>query len=182
MKPKYLTPNNGYWVYQRRVPEDVLGHPYWNNKRLWKQPLNLPVDSPTQDVLSRWQELHDLFEDALQKCLSGHEIDLVCLAGFMRILSADFVTPWLGRIINIHPSLLPAYKGLDTYARVLNDGGKTSGCTVHFVNEKLDSGKIIIKKKVYIYKDDNVEKLKKKVQSEEYRAYSSAIRRIYSLN
>jgi len=65
MKPKYLTPNNGYWVYQRRVPEDVLGHPYWNSKRLWKQPLNLPVDSPTQDVLARWQELHDLFEDAL---------------------------------------------------------------------------------------------------------------------
>ena len=66
MKPKYLTPNNGYWVYQRRVPEDVLGHPYWNNKRLWKQPLNLPLDSPTQDVLARWQELHDLFEDALE--------------------------------------------------------------------------------------------------------------------
>ena len=66
MKPKYLTPNNGYWVYQRRVPEDVLGHPYWNDKPLWKQPLNLTLDSPTQDVLSRWQELHDLFEDALK--------------------------------------------------------------------------------------------------------------------
>ena len=100
----------------------------------------------------------------------------------MKILSKKFIRNFNGKIINIHPSLLPKYKGLNTFQRALKSNDKLTGCTVHFVNEKLDSGKIIIKKKVNIYKYDNVETLKKRVQSEEYRAYSSAIRRIYSFN
>ena len=100
----------------------------------------------------------------------------------MKILSKKFIRNFKRKIINIHPSLLPKYKGLNTFQRALKFNEKLTGCTVHFVNEKLDSGKIIIKKKVNIYNDDNVETLKKKVQFEEYRAYSSAIRKIYSLN
>ena len=98
------------------------------------------------------------------------------------IFSKKFIRNFKGSIINIHPSLLPKYKGLDTFKRVLNAGEKITGCTVHFVNEKLDNGKIIIKKRVSIGKEESVEKLKKKVQLEEYKAYSVAIRKIYSLN
>jgi len=100
----------------------------------------------------------------------------------MKVLSKKFIRNFKGSIINIHPSLLPKYKGLDTFKRVLNAGEKITGCTVHFVNEKLDNGKIIIKKRVSIGKEESVEKLKKKVQLEEYKAYSVAIRKIYSLN
>ena len=121
-------------------------------------------------------------EKKLVKILNKRKIGLICLAGFMKILSKKFIRNFKGKIINIHPSLLPKYKGLNTFQKALKSNEKMTGCTVHFVNEKLDSGKIIIKKKVNIYNDDNVETLKKKVQFEEYRAYSSAIRRIYSLN
>ena len=100
----------------------------------------------------------------------------------MKILSKSFVRNFKGKIINIHPSLLPKYKGLSTFKRVLNAGEKITGCTVHFVDEKLDNGKMIVKKKVSIDKKDDHIKLKKKVQSEEYKAYSIAIRKIYNTN
>ena len=100
----------------------------------------------------------------------------------MRVLSKKFIRNFKGNIINIHPSLLPKYKGLNTFSRVLRDGAKNTGCTVHYVNEKLDSGKIILKKRVSINKDDNPEKIKKRVQIEEYKAYSIAIRKIYAKN
>ena len=122
------------------------------------------------------------FEKTILKKLFEYKIDIICLAGFMKILSKKFIRNFKGKIINIHPSLLPKYKGLNTFQKALKSNEKMTGCTVHFVNEKLDSGKIIIKKKVNIYNDDNVETLKKKVQFEEYRAYSSAIRKIYNLN
>jgi len=122
------------------------------------------------------------FEKTILKKLSEYKIDIICLAGFMKILSKKFIRSFKRKIINVHPSLLPKYKGLNTFQRALKSNEKLSGCTVHFVNEKLDSGKIIIKKKVNIYNYDNVETLKKKVQLEEYRAYSSAIRKIYSYN
>ena len=122
------------------------------------------------------------FEKTILKKLFEYKIDIICLAGFMKILSKKFIRNFKGKIINIHPSLLPKYKGLNTFQKALKSNEKMTGCTVHFVNEKLDSGKIIIKKKVNIYNDDNVETLKKKVQFEEYRAFSSAIRKIYSLN
>tara|TARA_B100001996_G_scaffold164697_1_gene125566 strand:- start:806 stop:1372 length:567 start_codon:yes stop_codon:yes gene_type:complete len=124
----------------------------------------------------------DKFEKIAIKELLNRKIELVCLAGFMKILSKNFVRNFKGKIINIHPSLLPKYKGLSTFKRALNAREKITGCTVHFVDEKLDNGKMIVKKKVLIDKTDNHEQLKKKVQSEEYKAYSMAIRRIYNTN
>ena len=122
------------------------------------------------------------FEKDILKKLLEYKIDIICLAGFMKILSKKFIRNFKRKIINIHPSLLPKYKGLNTFHRALKSNEKLTGCTVHFVNEKLDSGKIIIKKRVNINKDDNVETLKKKVQFEEYRAYSCAIRKIFSFS
>ena len=98
----------------------------------------------------------------------------------MKILSKNFIRKFRGKILNIHPSLLPKFKGLDTFNRVLRANEKFTGCTVHFVDEKLDSGKIIIKKRIIIKKNFNHETLKNSVQIEEYKAYSEAIRKIYS--
>ena len=98
----------------------------------------------------------------------------------MKILSKNFIRKFRGKILNIHPSLLPKFKGLNTFDRVLETKEKLSGCTVHFVDEKLDNGKIIVKKRVFIKKSFNQETLKKNVQIEEYKAYSQAIRKIYS--
>jgi len=124
----------------------------------------------------------DRFEKIMIKELRDKKIDLICLAGFMKILTKNFIRNFNGKIINIHPSLLPKYKGLNTYKRAIEKGDKLFGCTVHYVNEKLDSGKIIIKKRVHIAGVETVEKLKKKVQVEEYKAYAIAIRKIYNLN
>tara|TARA_B100000131_G_scaffold58563_1_gene53941 strand:+ start:150 stop:713 length:564 start_codon:yes stop_codon:yes gene_type:complete len=122
------------------------------------------------------------FEKIAIKELLDRKIGLLCLAGFMKVLSKRFIRSFKGKIINIHPSLLPKYKGLNTFKRILNDGEKITGCTVHFVDEKLDNGNIIVKKRVSINKKESLEQLKKKVQSEEYKAYSVAIRKIYNLN
>jgi formyltetrahydrofolate-dependent phosphoribosylglycinamide formyltransferase len=122
------------------------------------------------------------FEKIAIKELLDRKIGLLCLAGFMKVLSKRFIRSFKGKIINIHPSLLPKYKGLNTFKRILNDGEKIAGCTVHFVDEKLDNGNIIVKKRVSINKKESLEQLKKKVQSEEYKAYSVAIRKIYNLN
>ena len=98
----------------------------------------------------------------------------------MKILSKFFINKFKGKIINIHPSLLPKYKGLNTFSRVLKSKDKYTGCTVHYVNEKLDSGKIILKKKVYVEKHDNENTLKNKVQQKEYQAFSEAVIKIYN--
>ena len=112
--------------------------------------------------------------------LKKNKIDLICLAGFMKILSKNFIKNFKGKILNIHPSLLPKFKGLNTHERAIKNNEKFSGCTVHFVDEKLDNGKIIVKKRVFIKKSFNQETLKKNIQIEEYKAYSQAIRKIYS--
>jgi len=124
----------------------------------------------------------DRFEKIAIKELRNRKIDLICLAGFMKVLTKNFIRNFNGKIVNIHPSLLPKYKGLNTYKRAIEKGDKLFGCTVHYVNEKLDSGKIIAKKRVHIANAETVEKLKKKVQLEEYKAYAIAIRKIYNLN
>ena len=98
----------------------------------------------------------------------------------MKILSKKFVRSFKGHIINIHPSLLPKYKGLNTFKRALKDKEKITGCTVHFVDEKLDNGRFILKKRVWIDRKDTPEILKRKVQAEEYKAYSFDIRKIYN--
>ena len=106
---------------------------------------------------------------------------MICLAGFMKILSKNFIKKFKGKILNIHPSLLPKYKGLNTHQRVLNNNEKYSGCTVHFVNARLDSGKIILRKKVKISKKDTETSLAKKILAQEHKLYPKAILKVFNL-
>ncbi len=124
---------------------------------------------------SKKREINDLL-----KILKFNNIRLICLAGFLKILSKDFIKSFKGKIINIHPSLLPKYKGLNTHQRVLENNEKMTGCSVHLVNEKLDSGEIILQKKIKIFKKDNVKSLKNRVLKEEYKLYPKSIIKILS--
>ena len=119
-------------------------------------------------------------EKKLLKFLKKEKINFVCLAGFMKILSKDFITKFEGQIINIHPSLLPKYKGLNTHLRAINNKDKFAGCTVHHVTDKLDSGKIILQKKVKISSKDNPTSLAKKVLLQEHKLYPAAILKIFN--
>jgi len=112
--------------------------------------------------------------------LKKHEVDLVCLAGFMRLLSAYFVRQFPLGILNIHPALLPAFPGLDAQHQALEHGVKISGCTVHFVDERLDAGPIIVQAAVPVLDDDTVETLSERILKEEHRIYSEAIRVVLS--
>tara|TARA_A100001015_G_scaffold250544_1_gene289038 strand:- start:35 stop:622 length:588 start_codon:yes stop_codon:yes gene_type:complete len=114
-------------------------------------------------------------ENKILKLIKSNKIDLICLAGFMKILSEDFLKKCNVRILNIHPSLLPKYKGLNTHMRVLKNKDKFSGCTVHFVNKNLDAGKIILQKKVKVKKNDTIESLEKKILKIENKIYPLAI-------
>ena len=113
--------------------------------------------------------------------LKQNNINLICLAGFMKILSKSFIKNFKGKILNIHPSLLPKYKGLNTHEKAIKNKDKYSGCTVHFVNSRLDSGKIINQKKVKINKFDTPKKLAKKILIQEHKLYPAAIMKIFSL-
>ena len=113
--------------------------------------------------------------------ITNKKIKLICLAGFMRILSKNFIKRFKGKILNIHPSLLPKYKGLNTHQRAISNNEKYSGCTVHFVNSRLDSGKIILQKKVKISKFDTVKSLANKILIQEHKLYPKAIRKVFSL-
>ena len=113
--------------------------------------------------------------------LKKNKIDLICLAGFMTIISKNFIKNFKGKILNIHPSLLPKYKGLNTHKRAIDNKEKFSGCTVHYVSEKLDSGKVILQKKVRISKNENLKSLEKKVLAEEHKLYPKAILKILNL-
>ena len=113
--------------------------------------------------------------------LKKNKIDLICIAGFMKILSKNFIKNFKGKILNIHPSLLPKFKGLNTHERAIKNKEKFSGCTVHFVNSKLDSGKIILQKKVKINKNETPKTLAKKILVQEHKLYPKAILKIFSL-
>ena len=113
--------------------------------------------------------------------LKKNRIDLICLAGFMKILSKTFINNFNGKILNIHPSLLPKFKGLNTHERAIRNKEKYSGCTVHFVNSKLDSGKIILQDKVRINKNETPESLAKKILAKEHKLYPKAILKVFSL-
>lgn len=117
----------------------------------------------------------EMFEDMMTQILEGWEVDYVCLAGFMRILGEDFVLRWQGRMINIHPSLLPLYKGLDTHARVLAAGDAEHGCTVHFVTPGLDEGPAILQARVPVIPGDTPETLTARVLVEEHKIYPQAL-------
>jgi phosphoribosylglycinamide formyltransferase-1 len=116
------------------------------------------------------------FERALQAELVANSIDLVCLAGFMRLLTPWFVRHWQGRLLNIHPALLPAFKGLDTHARALAAGAKEHGATVHFVVPEMDSGPVILQGKVSVEPDDTEAALAARVLAVEHRIYPQALR------
>ena len=113
--------------------------------------------------------------------LKKDNIDLICLAGFMKILSKNFIKNFKGKILNIHPSLLPKYKGLNTHEKAIKNKDKYSGCTVHFVNSSLDSGKIINQKKVKIGRFDTPKTLAKKILIQEHKLYPAAIMKILNL-
>ena len=113
--------------------------------------------------------------------INNKKIKLICLAGFMRILSKNFIKRFKGKILNIHPSLLPKYKGLNTHQRAISNNEKYSGCTVHVVNSRLDAGKIILQKKVKISKFDTAKSLAKKILIQEHKLYPKAIRKVFSL-
>jgi len=113
--------------------------------------------------------------------LKKNRIDLICLAGFMKILSKTFINNFNGKILNIHPSLLPKFKGLNTHERAIRNKEKYSGCTVHFVNSKLDSGKIILQDKVRINKNETPKTLAKKILAKEHKLYPKAILKVFSL-
>ena len=119
-------------------------------------------------------------ENKILNYINKKNIKFICLAGFMKILSKNFIKKFKGKIVNIHPSLLPKYKGLNTYKRALKNKEKFAGCTVHYVTAKLDSGKIILQKKVKIRKKDTANSLKKKILEKEHQLYPSAIRKIFS--
>ncbi len=118
-------------------------------------------------------------EKKILKDLKSNDIKLICLAGFMKILSKDFIRKFKGKILNIHPSLLPKYKGLNTHYRAIQNKEKYSGCTVHLVNSKLDSGKIILQKKVKLSKKETPSSLQKKILKHEHVLYPRAISKIF---
>jgi len=118
------------------------------------------------------------FEHALQDVLTAHRIDLVCLAGFMRLLTPWFVGQWQGRMLNIHPALLPAFKGLHTHERALEAGVKTHGATVHFVSAEMDSGEIIAQAEVPVLDGDTPDTLAARVLEAEHRIYPQALRQV----
>ena len=121
-----------------------------------------------------------LAEKKIFKILFKKNINLICLAGFMKILSKNFIKKFKGKIINIHPSLLPKYKGLNTHKKAIENNDKFAGCSVHFVTTKLDSGKIIMQKKVKIKRGDTIASLTKKVLKKEHLIYPAAIKKIYN--
>ena len=123
----------------------------------------------------------DVAEKKILNELKKNKIELICLAGFMKIISKNFIKNFKGKILNIHPSLLPKYKGLNTHHRAIKNKDRYSGCTVHFVNSILDSGEIILQKKVKILKKDTPDSLARKILAEEHKLYPKAILKIFSL-
>ena len=141
--------------------------------------LNYAKKSKIKYYINNYKNI-DVSEKRIFKQLSKFKIDLICLAGFMKILSEKFIKKFKKPILNIHPSLLPKYKGLNTHKRVLTNNEKYSGSTVHFVTPKLDSGKIILQKKIKVLKSDNVKILEKKILKIEHKLYPEAIYKILS--
>jgi len=124
---------------------------------------------------ARTRQEHDR---EIVSALAGRQIDLVCLAGYMRVLSSEFINAYRGRILNIHPSLLPAFPGLDAQRQALEHGAKVSGCTVHFVDETLDGGPIVAQREVTVHEDDTVESLSARILVEEHKLYAQAVAKV----
>lgn len=130
---------------------------------------------PTRIVLHKEYPDRDAFDAELVRVLKEHEVELVCLAGFMRILTQGFIRAYPGRIMNIHPALLPSFPGLEVRQAAIDHGVRFSGCTVHFVDEGVDTGPIIIQAVVPVYPDDTEELLKDRILRREHQIYPKAI-------
>lgn len=136
------------------------------------------AEIPTVVIDHKAFDDREAFEEALGEALSGAKAELVCLAGFMRLLTEGFVNRWHDRLINIHPSLLPAFRGIHIHERVIEYGARFSGCTVHFVRPAMDDGPIIIQAVVPVSQDDDPDLLAARVLAQEHRAYPLAVRLI----
>jgi phosphoribosylglycinamide formyltransferase-1 len=130
---------------------------------------------PVEVVDHRRHASRERFGDAIAGALRNHDVEIVCLAGFMRILSASLVERWRDRLLNVHPSLLPAFRGLDTHRRALAAGVRFHGCTVHFVRAEVDAGPIIVQGAVAVRPDDTAESLAARVLALEHRCYPQAL-------
>jgi len=130
---------------------------------------------PAQVIDHKQFEQRADFDAALHQQLTNAGIDLVCCAGFMRLLTVDFVSQWHDRLLNIHPSLLPAYKGLNTHQRALDDGASEHGCSVHFMRSEMDDGPVIVQRKVPVLADDTADTLAARVLQQEHIAYPEAL-------
>ena len=130
---------------------------------------------PTKILIKRKEQTREQYDQALNQALVDANIELVCLAGFMRILSDQFVNQWLGRMVNIHPSLLPSFKGIDAYGQALAAGVKVTGCTAHFVTPEMDAGPIIAQGVVHIVPDDTHDSLCERGKTVEHKVYPQAL-------
>jgi phosphoribosylglycinamide formyltransferase-1 len=142
----------------------------------WAAAQGIPTTVVDHKAFARRED----FDSALQAALTAAEVDLVCCAGFMRLMTAGFVQQWRGRMLNIHPSLLPAFKGLSAHEQALAAGVKIAGCTVHFVEPEMDSGPIIAQAAVPVTDDDTVETLAARILSAEHKLYPHALALIAS--
>ena len=131
---------------------------------------------PTEIIDHKNYDSREVFEAVMIESLKGHDLDVICLAGFMRLLSANFTEKFEGRMINIHPSLLPKYKGLNTHERAIQAGETQAGCTVHYVSPEMDSGEIITQRAVPVLPDDTPQTLAARVLTEEHTAYPEAVK------
>ena len=136
------------------------------------------ADIPTLVIDHKTFDDREPFEQALDEALDGAGVELICLAGFMRLLTEGFVNHWRDRLINIHPSLLPAFRGIHVHERAIEYGARFSGCTVHFVRPAMDEGPIIVQAVVPVLPDDDPDRLAARVLAEEHRAYPLAVRLI----
>jgi phosphoribosylglycinamide formyltransferase-1 len=136
------------------------------------------ADIPTKVIRHKDYDSREAFDDALHESLTGAGVELVCLAGFMRLLTKGFVDRWHDRLVNIHPSLLPAFKGLDVHERVLAAGVRITGCTVHFIRAEMDTGPVIVQAAVPVAGDDTPDTLAARVLAQEHVIYPLALRLI----
>lgn len=133
-------------------------------------------DIPSHVLSHKEFDSRELYDQALVNLIDEYQPDVVVLAGFMRILTANFVSHYAGKLINIHPSLLPKYQGLDTHQRAIDAGDETHGCSVHFVTEELDGGPVILQAKVPIFEDDDVDSLSQRVHVQEHLIYPMVVK------
>jgi len=139
-------------------------------------------DVPAHIINHKEFKTREAFDDAMQEMLERHNVEIVCLAGFMRLLSPKFVARWHGKLLNIHPSLLPAFKGAHAVRDALKAGVKETGCTVHLVTDELDSGPILLQAKVPVLADDSEETLHFRIHEAEHKIYPEALKMVISAN